>query len=121
MEAFAKETFKKQYSAKPLVFEKAESTHFICKYCYRDSNTIFQFAPKIIPARKDFITKIRELLPNIIGDDRAKECTVDHIVDERIEGGESVCLVIPGFTNKTLTSSRQLSTKLLTDFHNALG
>ena len=120
MEAFSKETFKKQYSAKPLVFETAQSTHFTCRYCYRDSNTIFQFSPKIIPTRKDFITKIRKLLPSIIGDDRADACTIDHIVDERIEGGESVCLVIPGFTNKTLASSRQLSTKLLTDFHNAL-
>jgi hypothetical protein len=120
MKEFTQDTFKKQYSARPLVFEKAESTHFTCKYCYRDSNTIYQFFPKIVPTRKDFISKIQELLPSIIGDERAEKCTVDHIVDERIEGGESICLVIPGFTNKTFDSSRRLATKLLTDFHNAL-
>jgi hypothetical protein len=120
MEAFAKETFKKQYSAKPLVFEVAESTHFTCRYCYRDASTIFQFSPKIVPARKDFITKVREMLPNIIGEERAQKCTVDHIVDELLEDGESICLVVPGFTNKTLPSSRQLATKLLTEVHNSL-
>lgn len=120
MEEFSKKAFKAQYSARPLTFEVAESTHFTCKYCYRDSNTIFQFSPKIIPVRKDFISTIRKLLPSIIGDERTQECTVDHIVDERIEGGESICLVVPGFTNKTLTSSRQLSTKFLTEFHNSL-
>jgi len=120
MEEFSKETFKTQYSAQPLTFEVAESTHFTCKYCYRDSNTIFQFSPKIMPVREDFIRKIKKLLPDIIGDKRAQECDVDHIVDERIEGGESICLVVPGFTNKTLTSSRQLSTKFLTEFHNSL-
>ena len=120
MEVFSKETFNKRYSAEPLVFETAESTHFTCKYCYRDSNTIFQFSPKILPTRKDFIKKLKALLPSIIGEDRAENCTVDLIVDERIEGGESICLVVPEFTNKTLTSSRQLSTKLLTDFHESL-
>ena len=120
MEAFNQEAFTQQYAAAPLVFETAESTHFTCNYCYRDVDTIFQFAPTVTPIRDDFVSKVRELLPHLIGDIRAQKCTVDHIVDERIEGGESICLVVPGFTNKTLTSSRQLSTKLLTEFHSAL-
>jgi len=120
MKAFEGESFNRQYSADPIRFETAESPHFTCTYSYRDKDTVFQFAPKIIPLRKDFMSKIRELLPNVVGDERAKKCDVTHIVDEGIDRGESVCLIVPGFTRDTLASSKQLSTKLLTDFHNAL-
>ena len=117
---FDNDTFNRQYETSALAFETATSTHFVCNYSYRDKDTVYQFSPKIIPTRSDFVAKIKNLLPNIVGDERANKCTVELIVDERIDNGESVCLVIPGFTNKTLSSSKQLSTKLLTDLHNAL-
>lgn len=120
MNEFENAAFTQQYSAEPLRFETADSTHFVCKYAYRENDTVYQFTPAVIPTRKDFLSKLRDLLPTVIGDERAKRCDVTHVVDEGIEGGEGICLIVPGFTSKTLSSSRTLSTKLLTDFHNAL-
>ena len=120
MREFSKDSFNRSYSATPILFETATSSHFVCKYAYRDDDTLYQFSPKVLPIRSDFVSKIQKLLPEIIGAERASKCSVEHLTDDQLEGGESVCLIVPGFTNKTTESSKRLSTKLLTDFHESL-
>lgn len=117
---FSSDAFNRTYSAKPIQFKEATSPHFKCKYTYRDDGAVFQFEPSIIPTRKDFVSKVREALPGIVGDERAKTSTVEIVKDDMIERGESVYVLVPGFTSKTLSASELLAKKLLTATHESL-
>ena len=119
MDEFKHDAFSVSYETAPLVFETATSAHFKCEYAFRDKDVVFHFYPKVTPIRTDFMSKLKSQLSATVGD-RAERCTVEHIVDEGLEMGESVCLVVPGFTNKMISTSRRLSNKLLTDFHESL-
>ena len=117
---FSIDAFNRTYSAKPLQFKEATSPHFKCKYTYRDDGAVFQFEPTIIPTRKDFISKVQNALPKIVGDDRAKQTTVELVKDDMIDRGESVYVLVPGFTSETLVASEMLAKKLLTATHDSL-
>lgn len=117
---FSKDTFNRSHAVHALKFQEATSPHFLCKYVHREDGTVFQFEPTIIPTRADFVPRIMKALPDIVGKERAQESTVELVKDELIERGESVYVLVPGFTSKTLSASRLLVEKLLTVTHDLL-
>lgn len=117
---FSKDAFNRNHAVHPLEFREATSPHFICRYTHRDDGTVFQFEPSIIPTRVDFVPKIRDALPKIIGDESARDVVVELVKDEFINRGENVYVHVPGFTSSTSSASDLLVKRLLTAAHDLL-
>lgn len=120
MQHFDTDTFNRTYEATPLMFSEAESPHFKCRYAHRDTDTVLQFEPTIIPTRSDFVNILQRCLPDLIGEERAERATVELVRDELLDRGESVYVAVPEFTRHTSRASRMFVERFLTAAHEGL-
>ena len=118
MQPFGSDSFNRRYSAEPLHFQEAKSTHFVCQFAQRGDDLIFQYEPTITPIRSDFLPKVQEAYASVLGQSLPK-LRVELVEDELLSSGVSVYVEVKDMATNEF-AKKMLFSQPFKNLHSAL-
>lgn len=109
--------FDKGYETRPIVFHEATSPHFVCKFAFREDDTVLHIHPVYKPIRPEFTQILTEAVDACLGI-KKDDAKIEYIEDELLEDS-SFYVGLSGF-GETHSMSRILVEKILTKLHENL-
>lgn len=109
--------FDKRYETRPIIFHEANSPHFMCKFAFREDDTVLHIHPAFKPVRPEFKEVLTEAVDSCMGI-KKDDAKIEYIEDELIED-PSFYVCLSGF-GETHSMNKILVEKILTKLHENL-